>query len=574
MTLCIDDLTPSDPTAQRLCEIFLKNHWDFISAQLGEDHQLKLAWGPDHIPKPKKPQWRTERRYPMKSRVFYRRWLNTAEVIGVRFTHTTRYAVVDIDIGSRYHPKQNPNGIAELRMALETIGLVRSVLICSSHSGGLHLYLPLDGEVKTFDLAVSLKFCLESCGFEVKDGQLEIFPNDKAYGVVTKILYKGHRLPLQPKTGSYLLNDDFEPIGDSLSAFFGQWDIAASGQDMSELTKAMSVARLNRLKKPRRRLNKVEEWRKDLEATLEEGWTGPSQTNQLLKEIGCYGVVFLSLSGGELAEHIVETARNMPGYRKWCQHQREIEKRSHYWAKSVENYYWPLGSRATKQLQRPKGASHNEKLAAKARESIAAAVSFLRKKNLLPEKTTARVKAIIEAIGGMSRDTLYRNKSLWHPEHCTEEKESVTPSTEGVEPVIPPSMPALTLERKPQKQKELRTKGESMKCRPTENEAPLKEKPKLLPLKGGSGGVKSFPQPQKTIKPRSFPSDDLLIPSPIVSRELIDTINSIRTQISRLKWDIQAVTTYIASRFSGKRRAELNDEQLLTLLYYLQNEST
>ncbi len=57
-------------------------------------------------------------------------------------------------------------------------------------------HFPLNGAVNTFNLAVAVKFCLQTQGFEVKEGQLEIFPNDKSYGVVTKILYKGHRLPL------------------------------------------------------------------------------------------------------------------------------------------------------------------------------------------------------------------------------------------------------------------------------------------------------------------------------------------------------------------------------------------
>ena len=45
------------------------------------------------------------------------------------------------------------------------------------------------------------------------------------------------------------------------------------------------LARKNRFKKVRNRLNKVESWKHDLETVLAEGWSGHSQTNQLLKGV-------------------------------------------------------------------------------------------------------------------------------------------------------------------------------------------------------------------------------------------------------------------------------------------------
>ena len=36
---------------------------------------------------------------------------------------------------------------------------------------------------------------------------------------------------------------------------------------------------------------------------------------------------------------MVEFAINLPGYREYCRHQHEIEKRCRDWARSIENFY-------------------------------------------------------------------------------------------------------------------------------------------------------------------------------------------------------------------------------------------
>jgi hypothetical protein len=63
-----------------------------------------------------------------------------------------------------------PEGIAQIRAALETIGITRTLLTRSSWNGGLHLYLPFAELVNTFNLAVTLKECLKSQGFRLKAG--------------------------------------------------------------------------------------------------------------------------------------------------------------------------------------------------------------------------------------------------------------------------------------------------------------------------------------------------------------------------------------------------------------------
>jgi len=131
---------------------------------------------------------------------------------------------------------------------------------------------------------VGLEECLQAQGYAIAKGQLEIFPNPKTYGVERIILYNGHRLPLQPGTGSCLLDDDLNPLGDSLEQFFTLWDTAAAQQDLDELRHALKIGRDNRRKQARRHRSesrKAEVWREDMEADIEEGWSGPGQTNHL-----------------------------------------------------------------------------------------------------------------------------------------------------------------------------------------------------------------------------------------------------------------------------------------------------
>jgi hypothetical protein len=89
------DPLPSDTLGQRLCEVFGRYRWSFIQAIAPTNAKTK-------------PEWKTEKRYPIKSRVLWQQWQDAAQLIGVRFDDITVYALLDIDIGSPYHPHQNP----------------------------------------------------------------------------------------------------------------------------------------------------------------------------------------------------------------------------------------------------------------------------------------------------------------------------------------------------------------------------------------------------------------------------------------------------------------------------------
>jgi hypothetical protein len=444
---------PADPLGQRLHELFGRNLWDFIEAP---------APAPDG-----KPQWRTVTHYQMRPRILWQRWQDPDTLIGVRFESQTRYGLLDIDAGSPYC---NAGSIAVIRAALETLGITRTLLLRSSHSNGLHLYLPLPEPVKTFDLAVALEACLTAQDFPIANGKLEIFPNPKPYGVEKIIHYNGHRLPLQPGTGSYLLDDDLNPIGDQLDRFFWLWDGAASHQDMDELRHALKIGRDNRRKKPKRSpypsSSTVAVWQHDLETEINDGWSGPGQTNHLLKSVACHGRVFLGLAGDDLFNHSLETAIHLPGYQQYCHHQQDIHHRVKVWCKSVEGYYWPLGNdpkRDTTPDQPPK-PSVNQQRAEDARQRIESAIAQLRQLSTLP-LTIRDIAQQIAAIAHCSLQTVYKHLTLWHPDHTpTPEKEHVTAQPESNPALSSAAELSPTDPPKPLSEGVLHTQEGFMKC--------------------------------------------------------------------------------------------------------------
>lgn len=397
--------TPTHPHGSRLCQIF-SYPWFFLE---GTNHDCK------------RPNWRTEKKYPVKPRVLWRRHQDAAQLVGVRFGSLTSYAMIDIDSGSAARHR-----LDDLRLALETIGICRWLPIRSSFSGGLHIYIPLPEAVKTFDLAVALRDCLVAAGFTVTPGQLELFPNVKSYGrwwMGEFFEYNGHRLPLQPGSGSCLLdNDCSDPIGSDLSQFFARWDNCSLLQDADQLAIALSAAREHHRKRhSKKAVSSASQWREDLEFQIEEGWSGPGQTNSVLKTIACYGRVFERLDGQTLAGYIERIATSRPGYQEHCQHHHEIRKRAGAWARAAEKYYWPLGDEPLRQTER---YQPNDTKAEDAKERIRLAVAELRLNP--PEGVRAWASALC-SLARTSMKTLYKYLDLWHPK-----KRCVTPLADYV----------------------------------------------------------------------------------------------------------------------------------------------
>ncbi len=102
---------------------------------------------------------------------------------GCHWGEQTRFAVLDIDTGSQYHNAENLVAIAQ---QLRSIGL-NFVLYRSSENGGWHGYIPFTQWEKSSEIEDTLKRWLKALGYELKGGQLEVFPSGNAL-----------RLPLQP----------------------------------------------------------------------------------------------------------------------------------------------------------------------------------------------------------------------------------------------------------------------------------------------------------------------------------------------------------------------------------------
>ncbi|MBE9155713.1 hypothetical protein IQ265_02515 [Nodosilinea sp. LEGE 06152] len=523
---------PADPTGQRLCEIFGHYPWNFIRADLPDDATTKAAWT-------------TVSTYPLRPRVLWNHWQDANQLIGVRFTHDTRYALLDLDAGGDYCSAE---GVAQIRAALETIGITRTLLLRSSWSGGLHLYLPFAEWVNTFNLAVALKECLKAQGFRLKAGQLEIFPNVKAYGVETFIEYMGHRLPLQPSSGSCLLDDALNPIGSSLARFFWLWDGAASHQDMDTLRHAMKLGRDNHRKRPKRRRHPVDSWRQDLDLEITEGWTAHGQTNHLLKTIACYGRVFEGHEGQSLIDYTLRIALHCPGYEQYCRHQHDIERKVTAWARAVEGYYWPLGSTPTRDTSHPKNTlvPFNQRQSEDAQHRIRTAYTELEQAGELPEQITARAKAIAQA-AKVSQQTLYKHLSLWHPEH----REGVIEPAAGFLALEEASSEAIPKSLEPFEVKELHPLERNMKGWARCAGDLGSDRTSFSPERGVRGDGPAFPQDAEPA-----------IYDPALHEQ-------IQHEIRSLGWSGEVICQFIADQFEGKRWSELNEDERLLLLYHL-----
>jgi hypothetical protein len=71
-------------------------------------------------------------------------------ILGLRFGSETRYALIDIDHGSSYHPENNLENFQAVLGAAEKIGLCRNMFVRSSDSEGLHIYFFLPEPVPSF----------------------------------------------------------------------------------------------------------------------------------------------------------------------------------------------------------------------------------------------------------------------------------------------------------------------------------------------------------------------------------------------------------------------------------------
>lgn len=392
-----------------------------------------------------KPAWRTIDYYLQPSQL-WKLHQDKSKLVGVRFDNTTRYATIDLDFFGDYH---NIESINRIKAALEDIGIVDIIILQSSFSGGYHLILTFASPLPTFALACALEITLRNAGFILRQGHLEIFPNTKPYSAKQITNYKAIRCPMQPGSGSFLLNDDLQPISDSVSIFLDHCDRAASRQDLTKLKRVANKAKkqITRERYRKQESADVAQWRTNWEEIIAIGWTGLGQTNTLLQIFVGYGIVFLDLESDKLVEFGLTTAINAPGYSQYCRHQHEIEARVRHWVESTirNKWYSPyisyperlLGTFANtfaeaiagiKSIDKPKDnvipldrrKQQNWERSQQAQQRIQIVVRAIEWDRGLPVGATERGKAIRVEYKRrfhktISQETLQKHLHLWHP---------------------------------------------------------------------------------------------------------------------------------------------------------------
>ena len=398
----------------------------------------------EHPEPGKRPEWLTESRHPLTDRLI----VQSSYLYGVRFSSETNYGLLDIDKGSPYHPRHDPQCLNRIFEALESLGLVEHLIVTSSASGGLHIYFPFEVTLPSWKLAIGISALLEKAGFKIMAGWLEVFPNQKPFSTDGTIsLYNGHRLPMQQ--GSYLLNESLHPTASSEEAFTQRWQAAARRNDICGQTLTQVIKQYRR--RQYRITGKADKFLNDLNAEVELGWTGRGQTNRLLGRIAMRSYIFghvleapAPLAGQVLIDDIVRVATALPGYTDYCGHQHEIRKRAKDWARSVEeSHYFHYGS--GKAAVATDEISWNEQQRLAARDRIRDAVIELLKINHWPEGVGARIDAI-QALCTVSGSTLYKNKDLWHPAHLAAALRQADPQRPLAAPVESPPHPPVSQE--------------------------------------------------------------------------------------------------------------------------------
>ncbi|NET55411.1 MAG: hypothetical protein F6K47_04240 [Symploca sp. SIO2E6] len=291
--------------------------------------------------------WITQHKYPTPPRNLQEMYHDKNLIVGMRFNILTQVLIIDLDRGSLYHPYNDFPEYRRLLGILEDMGLVGVEVVQSSFSEGIHLYIPLPKPVPSWLAAHALYVVLSKAKFRIVKGHLEIFPNRKGYSPDTIINYNGIRLPLQPGTGSYVLDSlTLAPVHGNLNLFVKHLKHHARRQDMVAFRQVMEGAYedfgVSSSGFVKGRNGSAAEWHNDLLVRLSQGWTGDAQTNDLVFEAVKEAYVFQKLDGEELVERTAAYMRSLPGYKQYCGHQHNLEQRVRDWLKSTKNLgYYP-----------------------------------------------------------------------------------------------------------------------------------------------------------------------------------------------------------------------------------------
>jgi hypothetical protein len=163
---------------------------------------------------------------------------------------------------------------------------------------------------------------LESYNFIPSPGNLEIFPNESNG---TRYKCKPVRLPLQPDSGSYILDENLQPYSDSIDEL-NRLILASSNSPN------FSILELDQ--KPHEIVpsEKAKQWLKDVDALLAQGFTTTAQSQQLIRAAIDKVIVFGKITDLDVVCDKVKTIIvNLNGYTQYCGHQSNIDKVIRTW---------------------------------------------------------------------------------------------------------------------------------------------------------------------------------------------------------------------------------------------------
>jgi hypothetical protein len=296
-------------------------------------------------------------------------------IIGKRFSKLTNYLMIDVDRDSPFHPCNG--GIEPIIEAMESIGLCRYLLIRSSGSDGLHIYFPLAQPVSAWGIACAAHAALTAAGVRVAGGICELFPNKKAFNAE----HNGHRLPLQQE--SFILDDDFRCIGNDKALFVQHWQHCTAGQDNDLLADVLT-------EKPLPIPKQI-----SVSSLPPIAWTGPGQSNEVMKELVNYGDRYLGLKTiPALGDWISAVAPQLPGFEQFASEESRNDLTRKNWA-----YRWAKSHfKSVRQYAAKSSFDHNAMVAAEALERLKVAL------NKIVIIGTVGIKKLWKALSKVSKE--------------------------------------------------------------------------------------------------------------------------------------------------------------------------
>lgn len=294
----------------------------------------------------------------------------------------TRWLAIDIDTKGRYHPNKNPHAIPKILQLLAEQGLEGVLIVQSSDSCGIHLWVPIQDQLTSI-VALWLEALISRAGFQVQKGHIELFPNVTKKGA----LPHGLRLPLIAP-GSYVLDQDLTPVHRDAGVFCDQWEAALAINDSFALAPDHDAD-------PDAR--GYWQWIPEARYKLQCGFTGPMQTDELAAH-AAYLAAAEGLSGAALQKRMCALLLAAPGCRQFSGHYREIAAGrlnkwwKHYSEHGGDRYKAPSGQ---SEYARPKAYTHNADLASGRAQAIEQAVGQLRDAGLAFSTLTGAREAVV-----------------------------------------------------------------------------------------------------------------------------------------------------------------------------------